>query len=208
MLKNDGIYVSALKLGNEQVFKKIMEHWYKKLFNFAKGYLNNDENAREVLQDVFLQLWEHRNNLADNTSLNAYLFTLTRNQCIDLIRREKLLLQYRTDKSEEYMQLSESFEALSAPVLDDIFTKEFQTEIDQTICSLPEQCQKVFLLSRKNGLKNREISEMLQLSPKTVESHITKALKTIRGALQQKFPGSFNFLLLILKNMPVFSLKE
>lgn len=66
-----------------------MEHWYSRLFNFANGYLNNTENTKEVIQDVFLQLWNHRQKLADNTSLNAYLFTLTRNRCIDLIRREK-----------------------------------------------------------------------------------------------------------------------
>ncbi len=200
-MKNDNKYVLALKLGDEQVFKLIMEHWYARLFNFTRGYLNNDENAREVLQDVFLQLWEYRKKLADNTSLNAYLFTLTRNHCIDLIRREKLLLQYRTDKKEEYIQLAENFQALSAPFLDDIFTKEFQTEIDSTVCSLPEQCRKVFLMSRKDGLKNREICEILQLSPKTVECHITKALKTIRETLQKKFPGSFNFLLILFRNL-------
>ncbi len=199
--------MSALKLGDEKVFKLIMEHRYARLFNFARAYLNNDENAREVLQDVFMQLWEYRKKLADNTSLDAYLFTLTRNHCIDLIRREKLLLQYRTDKKEEYIQLSESFRALSAPFLDDIFTKEFQTEIDDTVRLLPEQCRKVFLLSRKDGLKNKEISEFLQLSPKTVESHLTKALKTIREALHKKFPSSFNFFLFFLDlahnaNMP------
>ncbi len=200
-MKNDNKYVLALKLGDEQVFRLIMEQWYTRLFNFARGYLNNDENAREVLQDVFLQLWEHRRKLADNTSLNAYLFTLTRNHCIDLIRRERLLLQYRTDKKEEYIQLSESFLALSAPILDDIFMKEFQSEIDNTVGSLPEQCRKIFLMSRKEGLKNREICEILQLSPKTVESHITKALKSIRDTLQKKFPGSFNFLLILFKNI-------
>lgn len=200
-MENDNKYVSALKLGDEQVFKKIMKNWYTRLFNFARGYLNNDENAREVLQDVFLQLWEYRKKLADNTSLNAYLFTLTRNHCIDVIRREKLLLQYRTDKKDEYILLSESFEALSVSFLDDIFTREFQTEIDGTIGLLPEQCRKVFLMSRKDGLKNREICEILQLSPKTVESHITKALKTIRENLQKKFPGTFNFLFILFRNL-------
>lgn len=85
--------ISGLTSGSEKVFREIMEHWYSRLFNFARGYLNNTENTKEVIQDVFLQLWDHRQKLAADTSLNAYLFTLTRNRCIDLIRREKLMLQ-------------------------------------------------------------------------------------------------------------------
>jgi RNA polymerase sigma-70 factor (ECF subfamily) len=77
---------------------------------------------------------------------------------------------------------------------------EIQSEVNRDIGSLPEQCRKVFILSRTNGLKNKEISESLELSEKTVESHLTKALKTIRMALETKFPGSLN-LLLILKRL-------
>jgi RNA polymerase sigma-70 factor (ECF subfamily) len=178
-----------------------MEHWYSPLFNFANGYLNNKENTKEVIQDVFLQLWDHRQKLADNTSLNAYLFTLTRNRCIDLIRREKLMLQFRTDKQEEYSRLTENYQALSDPILDEIFALELQSEIDKTVSSLPEQCRKVFIMSRTKGMKNKEISNMLNLSEKTVESHLTKALRTIRTTLEQKFPGMLNLLTILLRKI-------
>ncbi len=186
--------ISGLTSGSEKVFREIMEHWYSRLFNFARGYLNNTENTKEVIQDVFLQLWDHRQKLAADTSLNAYLFTLTRNRCIDLIRREKLMLQFRTDKQEEYARLSESGQALSDPILNEIFAMELQSEIDQAIHSLPDQCRTVFLMSRTNGMKNKEIGAMLNLSEKTVESHLTKALRTIRTSLEQKFPGMLNLL--------------
>ncbi len=199
-MKNSGEYIPGLKSGSENVFRKIMEHWYSRLYNFAVGYLNNEENAREVIQDVFLQLWEHRQKLAENTSLNAYLFTLTRNRCIDLIRRERLMLQFRTDKQEEYIRLTENFYALSDSVLDDIFALELQSEIDAVVSSLPEQCRKVFIMSRTKGMKNREISAVLNLSGKTVESHLTKALRTIRITLERKFPGTFNLLFFLMKN--------
>ena len=184
-----------------------MDEWYAPLFNFANGYLNNQENAREVIQDVFLQLWDNRKKLAENTVLKAYLFTLTRNRCIDLIRRERLMLQFQTDKQSQYDQLTESFHALSDPILDHIFASELQDEIDKAIISLPEQCQKVFMLSRKKGLKNREISTVLNLSPKTVESHITKALKTIRATLKKKFPDSLQMILLLFKRIKGHSIK-
>lgn len=193
--------ISELKSGNEKVFREIMEYWYSRLFNFANGYLNNTENTKEVIQDVFLQLWDHRQKLVDNTSLNAYLFTLTRNRCIDLIRREKLALQFRSDKQEEYARLTESYQALSDPILDEIFALELQSEIDHVIDLLPEQCRRVFIMSRINGMKNKEISRMLNLSEKTVESHLTKALRTIRTMLEQKFPGMLNLLSILLRKI-------
>ena len=204
-MKNDANYIAELRSGDERVFRKIMDFWYSRLFNFANGYLVNSENSKEVVQDVFLQLWDNRLKLAENTSLNAYLFILTRNRCIDLIRRERLMLQFRTDKQEEYLRLTENFNALSDPILDNIFASELQTEIDQTINSLPDQCRKVFILSRTNGLKNREISEILNLSEKTVESHLTKALRTIRSMLEQKFPGTMNLITILIRKLKVSS---
>lgn len=192
-------YVLKLKLGNEIAFQRIMEHWYSRLFNFAKGYLNDEENVKEVVQDVFIQLWDHRTRLSDDTSLNAYLFTLTRNRCIDFIRRERHVLQFRSDKQEEYIRLTENYNALSDPILDDIFALELQVEIDSAIDQLPTQCQNVFRLSRTKGLKNREISEKLQISEKTVESHITKALQIIRSTLERKFPSTLNLFVAIKK---------
>ncbi len=201
MLKREDNYIEELKSGDEKVFRQIMDDRYNQLYNFAFGYLNNEENAEEVIQEVFLQLWDNRSKLHANTILKAYLFTLTRNRCIDLIRRERLMLQFRTDKQAEYDQLTESFHALSDPILDQIFASELQDEIDKAIVSLPEQCQKVFMLSRNKGLKNREISDVLNLSKKTVESHITKALKTIRAALEKKFPDSLQMILLLFKRI-------
>lgn len=200
-MKEGEEYLLALKSGSEKAFRMIMNQWYSRLFNFANGYLNNSENTREVLQDVFLRLWDHRSNLTDDTILNAYLFTLTRNRCVDLLRRERLMMQFRTDKQEEYRQLTENFNALSDPILDDIFAMEMQTEINQAVNRLPEQCRKVFILSRINGLKIREIGSELELSEKTVESHLTKALKTIRQALEKKFPGSINLIMILCRQL-------
>lgn len=193
-------YLQGLTEGSEKAFRLIMDHWYSRLYNFANGYLNHAENTREVLQDVFLKLWDNREKLAVNTVLNAYLFTLTRNRCIDIIRRERLMLQFRTDKQEEYRRLTENFDALSDPILDNLFAMEIQAEIVRAVNGLPEQCRKVFILSRTNGMKNKEISETLGLSEKTIESHLSKALKTIRLILERKFPDSLN-LFIIFKRL-------
>lgn len=200
-MKEENGYLFALRSGSEKAFRIIMDNWYSHLFNFANGYLKNTENAKEVIQDVFLILWDHRNKLSDQTNLNAYLFTLTRNRCIDLIRKERLILQFRTDKQEEYRRLTENSDALSDPILDDIFAMEIELEVNRAVNLLPEQCRKVFIMSRRNGLKNREISETLELSEKTVESHMSKALKTIRKVLEQKFPESLLLIMIFKKNL-------
>ena len=153
------------------------------------------------MQDVFLQLWDHRAQLYQDTNLKAYLFTITRNRCIDVIRKERASLQFQKDKKDEYLSLMNSYNALHDPILDEIFTKEFQVGIDKIIDALPDQCRHVFILSREKGLKNREISDKLELSLKTVESHITKALKTIREELEHKFPETFHLLFLCWKTL-------
>jgi RNA polymerase sigma-70 factor, Bacteroides expansion family 1 len=207
-MKGNNKFLLGLISGNEKDFRMLVDHWYTRLFNFANGYLNNSENTKEVIQDVFLKLWDNRQKLSADTNLNAYLFTLTRNRCIDLIRREKLMLQFRTDKQEEYRRLSENFEALSDPILDNLFAMEIQDEINRTISELPEQCQKVFVMSRVKGMNNREISQTLVLSEKTIESHLTKALKTIRLALERKFPESINLLFIFGSLINKLSCKE
>jgi DNA-directed RNA polymerase specialized sigma24 family protein len=83
-LKESPEYLFALKSGNEKAFKMIMDHWYSRLFNFANGYLNNQENAKEILQDVFLVLWDHRNKLMEGTNLNAYLINIIRRRVVNL----------------------------------------------------------------------------------------------------------------------------
>jgi len=191
----------ALKSGQKGSLKQIMETWYSRLYNFANGYLKNEEWSKEVLQDVFLQLWDHRAQLYEDTSLKAYLFTITRNRCIDVMRKERAALQFQKDKKEEYLRLMNSYHALHDPILNEIFTKEFQSGIDKIIDALPDQCRNVFILSREKGLKNREISEQLGLSLKTVESHISKALKTIRLELEHKFPETFNLLFIFWKSL-------
>lgn len=108
------------------------------------------------------------------------------------------MLQFRSDKKEEYLRLTENFHALSDQILDNIFAAEIQAVIDNTVNELPEQCSRVFKLSRSEGLKNHEISSTLNISEKTVESHITKALKIIRLTLEKKFPDSINLIMIFL----------
>lgn len=207
MAKSDNTIdlLAGLKSGKESIFCLIMDQWYARLFHFARGYIKDEELVREILQDVFLQLWTKRESLNDDSSLNAYLFTITRNRCIDHIRRKRLELQFQRNKQDEFRLMTESFNALTDPVFDQIIMNELQDEIESVVESLPQQCRLVFTMSRFEGLKNREIGQALNISEKTVETHLTKALKTIRSVLEKKFSESILLLfqLFMKKNVKI-----
>ncbi len=180
--------ITALKSGDQQAFRAVMHKYYDRLFNFSKGYLHDNDAAMEIVQETFIRLWEKRQRIATTTNLQAYLFTISRNLCLDHIKHRKIELQFEKEASHHYLRLSASFHALLDNSLDILMAKDLEKAINEAIDLLPEQCRKVFLLSRKEGLKNRQIAQKLKLSEKTVESHISKALRDVRSFLSKHYP--------------------
>jgi RNA polymerase sigma-70 factor (ECF subfamily) len=189
--------INALKNGSQLEFKKLMNAFYPRLFNFCFGYLHNSDWSREVLQDVFLSLWENREKLNPEKSIQAYLFTLTRNKCLDLIRHRKVALQFQQEALANYERLAVNYHALLDNGLDLLLTKELEEAIDEAIANLPEKARLVFSMSRFDGLKYKEIASQLNISEKTVEAHMRKALNDIRGFLSAKHTELFPLDLLL-----------
>lgn len=180
--------IEKLISGDEAVFSSLMTEYYPRLFNFAKGYLDRLDAIREILQDTFLTLWEKREKLKSDTNISAYLFTLTRNNCLDYLKHRKIELRLMSKKHEDYYYLTTNIHALLDDSLDILMAKDLEYEISNAISSLPEQCRKVFLKSRIDGLKYKEIATELNISEKTVEVHISKALRDIRTHLKKYYP--------------------
>lgn len=157
----------------EQLFKSHFQH----LCNFARQYVGDGEVAQDITQKVFIQLWEKRESLDPNLSIKSYLFTSVKNRCLNHIRDSK---NYRSkvldvDCGDIEVAVEEDFLAV----------EELQSRIDYALASLPEKCRQVFELSRFEGKKYREISEELGIAQKTVEAHMSKAIKTLRTHLKQ-----------------------
>ena len=173
-------------------FDRIYTIYFPKLVRFAQTYLLYREEAENIVQDIFLQLWESADRLLLQSSLNAYLFTIVKNRCIDALRKYAQMQDKRFQLSD--LERKEfNFKLYSLQRFDDnhLTLPEIEQIIQQAVDSLPFRCREIFLLSRMEGLKHKEIAERLQLSVNTVEGQISIALRKLREALKNYMPLFF-----------------
>jgi len=161
---------------NKQLFEQLFRKHFKALCHFAKGYLHDHDTAQEVVQDVFINLWQKKETITSDKSVKSYLYTSVKNRCLNFIRDNKKFRSQYLDVELE----------LEIPVEDaDLFSEsETQNKINAALNKLPEKCRQVFELSRFEELKYKEIAERLNISQKTVEIHMSKALKILRIELK------------------------
>jgi len=155
------------------------------MFGFAKNYVLADEDAENIVQDVFLVLWEKKDELEITYTLTTYLFTLVKNKCLSFLRHKLIEEEYNLQMKEEL-----SFKLYALESLDYSYQSEteLQEAIKRALDALPERCREVFIKSRIEGLKYKEISEELGISVNTVENHIVTALKKLRVELKNYLP--------------------
>ena len=162
-------------------FEKLYKLYYPKMFAFAKNYVPANEDAENIVQDVFLLLWEKREVLDIQISLVSYLFALVKNKSLDYLRHKVIADEYK-------QELSAKLTALE--LLNYSFTSDEEIEqiLMTAINKLPERCRQVFLKSRIEGKKNREIANELNLTVSTVENQMTIALRKLRVELKDYLP--------------------
>ena len=166
-------------------FEKIYKLYYPKLFGFARNYIPADEDAENIVQDVFLTLWEKRSEFEISYTLTSWLFTLIKNKCLNFLRHKLIEEEYKIQMQEEL-----SFKLYSLESLDYSFQseKELEERIRQAVDSLPERCREIFVKSRIVGKKYKEISDELGISINTVENQMVTALKKLRILLKDFLP--------------------
>jgi RNA polymerase sigma-70 factor (ECF subfamily) len=165
-------------------FNKVFIEHYPALRAYA-GLLVGDNMAEDIVQDVFLNIWENRHSITVHTSVKAYLFRSVYNHCLNKLSRLKKM--HGKQKQIEYdLKLQEALlsDPDKNPVIQKLYMNELREEIHQAIDSLPDKCREVFKLSYLDDCRNRQISEQLNISVSTVEKHINHALKTLRKTLQ------------------------
>ena len=170
-------------------FDSIYVNNFSRLFLFAKEYVLFDEEAENIVQDIFLMLWEKKDILRVDVSLTAYLFTLVKNKCIDFLRHRMVEQIYSENIQQEYNEeLNVKLFALES--FDHNFSSEedIETLLRNAIDKLPERCRLIFIKSRIEGKKYKEIAEELNLSVNTVEGQISIALKKLREELKDCLP--------------------
>lgn len=167
--------------GDASAFEMIFKTYYQPLCRYAYSFLQDKEEAEEVVQASLITVWEKRQALSIETSLKSYLYRMVRNSCLNVIKHERVKQQHAAH--ELYVK-----EVAYESVAHKIQAAELETKIMQALKVLPEQCRLVFQLSRFEELKYQEIADQLQISVKTVENHMGKALKLMREQLKDYLP--------------------
>ena len=175
-----------IKSGEETSFEKVYRYYYPRLIYFANQYLVDADASKNIVQDVFAELWDKRSSLSEDTNLNAWLFTVTKNKSLKSISHIKSQRNY--DNYLKSRQLEVNFKSLSEFDTSDLVFDELQSQIKTAIEKLTPACRKVFEMSRFEDKKNKEIAEELNLSIKTVETQISKALRSLKADLKDYLP--------------------
>ncbi len=180
--------LQALVAGDITAFEMIFRTYYQPLCNYAYTFLQDKEEAEEIVQSTFLNVWEKKETLSIRTAVKPYLYAMVRNACLNVIKHEKIKQKHAV---EELAIGVHSHDSVSHAVAG----SELELKIQEAMEKLPEQCRLVFKLSRFEELKYSEIAEQLNISIKTVENHMGKALKIMREQLKDYLP-----LLIVLMN--------
>jgi RNA polymerase sigma-70 factor (ECF subfamily) len=174
------------KKGDKTAFEKLFKKFYPRLYDFAFRVVGNKEIAEDIVQDIFVRLWEKKENIKP-VNIEGFIFKVLKNQCISYLRNIKIIDNIKLDLN-NLKQIEELYRIdfiRDEPYV--MIEKELQLEVDKIIKRLPDRCQEVFILSRVNGLKNREIAHKLGINIKNVERHISKALMIFKIHFHNKF---------------------
>lgn len=179
-------------------FEDFFRFYYPRLKKYAHYFLRNEEEAEDLVQDVFFQLWKDKKHLENDKSIPSYVFTLVKNRCLNTLKRrvveEKYLLHQASLVSEELYHISfgESGEFIS-------MEENLQLELDKLIAQMPEKCAIAFRLKWLEGKKIREIAEEMNISTTMVDKHLAKGIAIAKEKLS---PGLFVLFLLLSPTKP------
>ncbi|MCL2649746.1 MAG: RNA polymerase sigma-70 factor [Candidatus Azobacteroides sp.] len=173
----DILTLNRLKQGEAKAFETIFKKYNAKVYNFVLATLYDKNLAEDITQAIFLSIWEHRENIDSQKKFESYLFKISRNMVYR--QTEKMLLAYRY---EEYVKMNVSGEDSSME--ENLEANSLEDFIMELINKLPDARRKIFLLSLKKELSNKEIAEQLSISEKTVETQIRRSLEYLRKKLK------------------------
>lgn len=179
MKKNDYTeveWIYALKDGNLWAFNELFDRYGKRLHRFAIAYLKSTENAEEIVQDVFLKIWNNRKDLSPDKSFESYLFTIAKNGILNTIRKSK--------SQQAYLNFTILHPGKDVLLDEELDFNELERAYSNAVDQLSPRRKEIFLLSRVHSLSNAEIAERMNISSKTVENQMTSALAEIRKNLR------------------------
>jgi RNA polymerase sigma-70 factor (ECF subfamily) len=170
--------ILRLKNDEKSAVDELFAYYYPRLYHFSKSILKIETDIDDICQEVFVKIWLNRHKINNAETFNAYIFTITKNEVLNLIRSN---LKEQTFRDQLFHHaVADEYQTQNFIEYDEI-----KSGIDKIIAGLPEKRQRVFNLSRTEGLTNKEIAKQLNISEKTIEDHITHAIKHIKTSMQE-----------------------
>lgn len=182
-MKTDKAYLNTLwqritKENDQRAFEELFHLCYQRLVRFAVEYVHSHESAEEIVSDIFLKLWAGRDGYADVLHIEKYLFTAVRNQSLNYLRKFSAYRVIATENPEQ-LNIAYTHDPYKASEW-----KELLAKLDEAVEMLPPRRRKIFRLIREEGFKPKEVAEIMNLSHRTVETQLFKAVKTLHVVLQ------------------------
>lgn len=184
---NDQQLLAASKEGDSEAFRLLFEKYWQDLFTIAYKRLHSSEDAKDILQDVFLSLWNNIENITVEDSLGGYLYTALRNKIFNHFEKQQVRLQNLMRQKVNPVEAEET-------IWSSFCTKELQQFIALQVSHMPEKMRQIYLLSKEERLTNAEIAALLDLSTQTVKNQLHNALGRLRKSLAD---SHFSFFLII-----------
>lgn len=172
------IVLQKLANDDKKALEELFNFYYPRLYNFSKSFLKLEEGIDDILQEVFIKIWNNRANIYNPTSFSPFIFTITRNLLLNELR-SRLNNQKLKEKIQQ-LSLPEEYSSSEK-----VEYSELKSIVDQVVDGLPGKQREVYILSRNKGLSHKEIAEKLNISTKTVEYHIAQSTATIKNRLKQ-----------------------
>jgi len=192
LIKIDESVIEGLKNGDMASFDVIYRTYSKRLFGFVLQIIKNDSDAEEIVQEVFIKIWESRHQIDNFSLFDSYLFTIAYNKTISLIRKRLSEKKY-IDHIKSLQNVTET-----TGTFDDSEFRILSEQVNFFVGQLPSRQREVFTLHRREGLAYREIAEKMNISENTVENHMARALKFLRQKLNRENIAGLLFVCLFL----------
>lgn len=175
---SDAELVHLIKHGEQEAFRELFEKYAPKIYQFSLSYLKNEEDAKGLTQDVFIKVWEKREILDASQNIKAYIFKIAVNTIYDFIRHKNIENAFN-----DFARIN--FDIHSNNTWDTIIFEEMKSTLNKLVAQLPEQRRRIFNLSKRKGLSNDEIAQKLNISKRTVENQLYRALTFLKEHLKK-----------------------
>lgn len=170
--------LARLKKSDNDAFKELFFKFQPKLYAFVLRYMKNRDDAEEIVQEVFIQIWENRTQINESLSFKSYLFTVTKNKIIDYFRKKKTENLYRN-------YVLNYIEILQDNTLIELTNKDYNKALTDTISQLPEKRRSIFIMNKKLGMSRNEIAQFLNISENTVKNQLQEAMNFLRNVFDK-----------------------